>query len=102
MLVFAFFPLALTILTVRSCSVTLVASGTLAYLKPFRHFASQFRAHTLILLSRHGTQAVVTCLRGAFFVFSGSGDMVKRSTTRSLTIVPSVEAWGCGLSGVWR
>lgn len=94
MLIFAFFPLALTILAVRSGSVTLVASGTLDYLKPFRLFASKFRAHTLILLSRHGTQAVVTCLRGAFFDFSGSGDIGKRYKTKSWTILPNFEAWG--------
>lgn len=32
--------------------------------------------HTLILLSRQGTQAVVTCFRGAFLGLSGSGDML--------------------------
>lgn len=102
MLVFAFFPLALTILAVRSSSITLVASNTLDNLKPFKLFASRLTAHTLILLSRHGTQAVVTCLRGAFFVFSGSGDIVYKFESTSSTILPDAEAWGCGSSGVWR
>lgn len=46
--------------------------------------------HTLILLSRQGTQAVVTCLRGAFFGFSGSGDMAERVLDHCLTML---EIW---------
>jgi hypothetical protein len=78
MLVFAFFSFALAILTVRSSSVALVAMGALDFFffSQAQYFA---QAHTLILLSRQGTQAVVTCLRGAFFVLSGSGDMISRS-----------------------
>lgn len=43
----------------------------------------RIRRHTLILLSRHGTQAVVTCFRGAFLGLSGSGDMVDTMFSRS-------------------
>lgn len=41
--------------------------------------------HTLILLSRQGTQAVVTCLRGVFFGFSGSGCIVTESESAAAT-----------------
>lgn len=42
--------------------------------------------HTLILLSRQGTQAVVTCFRGAFLGFSGSGsgDMLRYAVPASV------------------
>jgi hypothetical protein len=36
----------------------------------------ELEVRTRILLSRHGTQAVVTCFREAFLGLSGSGDMV--------------------------
>lgn len=88
MLIFAILTLSLTILTMWHGAVAL-------QLIKFRRRSPHEEVHTLILLSRHGTQAVVTCLRGAFFGRSGSGDMV-RSPVRDLGngFAIWLNAWG--------
>jgi hypothetical protein len=70
MLIFAILTLSLTVLTMWHGPVAL-------QLIKIRCRSPHEEVHTLILLSRHGTQAVVTCLRGAFFGRSGSGDMAR-------------------------
>lgn len=69
MLVLAILALPLTILTVWRRPVAL------QLIRRRRSPQGRGSTHTRILLSRQGTHAVVTCLRGAFFGFSGSGDM---------------------------
>lgn len=53
------------------------------------------RKRTLILLSRQGTQAVVTCLRGALLGFSDSGCIVSGGETlKRGSFLPVRGDWG--------
>lgn len=78
MLVFAILSLLLAIVAVRSGTVTLgeIASASEEHYTKFDDRIQAKRSHTLILLSRQGTQAVVTCFRGARLGFSDCGCMV--------------------------
>lgn len=64
MLVPAILPFSLAIVTMGSSTVTLEVVSTT------KGREGKSNKLTLILLSLHGTQAVVTCLRGAFLGFS--------------------------------
>jgi hypothetical protein len=67
MLVLAFLSLFLAVHAVRSCSVALENTQRVSTANN-----KHSDRHTLILLSRHGTHAVVTCFRGAFLVCDGA------------------------------
>lgn len=69
MLVLAVLALALAVLAMGHRSIALHENGELSL-----QLACAF-SPTLILLSRQGTQAVVTCFRGGFFGLSRSGDI---------------------------
>lgn len=77
MLVLALFPLFLAVHAVRSCSVAL--ENTQRVIPVYDKKNSD--RHTLILLSRHGTHAVVTCFRGVFLVCAGAADAADAAVT---------------------
>ena len=55
--------------------------------------------HTLILLSRQGTQAVVTCLRPAFLGFSGSGCIILQDRKSAATVGERLD---CDPACIWE
>lgn len=68
MLVLALLSLLLAVHAARSCSVALEIAKAVSTADE----KGRSDRHTLILLSRHGTHAVVTCFRGAFLVCAGA------------------------------